>query len=75
MAGMEANVLDFEGRLDLEPGDARALDWVVASIPPLPLEGLQNPDVEKCNYTLRFRSCGLSRGHVQAHNVLLSFSR
>ena len=48
LAGMEANVLDFEGRLDLEPGDARALDWVVASIHHLPLEGLQNPDVEKC---------------------------
>ena len=50
LAGMEANVLDFEGRLDLEPGDARALDWVVASIHHLPLEGLQNPDVEKCTH-------------------------
>ena len=43
-------MLDFEGRLDLEPGDARALDWVVASIHHLPLEGLQNPDVEKCTH-------------------------
>ncbi len=42
--------VDFEGRLDLEPGDARALDWVVASIHHLPLEGLQNPDVEKCTH-------------------------
>lgn len=50
LAGMEANVLDFEGRLDLEPGDARALDWVVASIHHLPLEGLQNPNVEKCTH-------------------------
>ena len=32
LAGMEANVLDFEGRLDLEPGDARALDWVKENI-------------------------------------------
>ena len=48
LAGIEANVLDFEGHLDIEPRDIPRMDWVVASIHHLPLEGLQNPDVEKC---------------------------
>ena len=48
LAGIEANVLDFEGHLDIEPRDIPRMDWVVASIHHLPLEGLQDPDVEKC---------------------------
>ena len=45
LAGIEANVLDFEGHIDLEKKDGERLDWVVASIHHLPLEGLQKPDV------------------------------
>ena len=50
LAGIEANVLDFEGHIDLEKKDGERLDWVVASIHHLPLEGLQKPDVEKCTH-------------------------
>lgn len=32
LRGQETNVLDLEGNTDLEEGDSRALDWVVASI-------------------------------------------
>ena len=32
LAGIEANVLDFEGHLDIEPRDIPRMDWVVASI-------------------------------------------
>ena len=48
LAGIEANVLDFEGHLDIEPRDIPRMDWVVASIHRLGLPGLENPDVEKC---------------------------
>lgn len=49
LVGMETNVLDFEGHTDLGR-DADKLDWVVASIHHLPLEGLKNPDVEKSTH-------------------------
>ena len=48
LAGIEANVLDFNGNLDLDPNDSSRLDWVVASIHNIGLPGLENPDVEKC---------------------------
>ena len=48
LAGIEANVVDFDGTLDILPGDGEKLDWVVASIHHLPLEGLKDPVVEKC---------------------------
>lgn len=50
IAGIEVNVLDFEGNLDLEEKDAKRLDWVVASIHHLPLPGLEKPDVDKCTH-------------------------
>ena len=50
IAGIEANVLDFEGNIDLEPKDGERLDWVVASIHHLGLEGLKDPDVEKTTH-------------------------
>lgn len=50
LAGMEANVLDFEGTLDLTAKDGENLDWVVASIHHLPLENLKAPDVEKSTH-------------------------
>ena len=50
LGGIEANVLDFDGRLDIEPKDGERLDWVVASIHHLPLEGLRDPDVEKSTH-------------------------
>lgn len=50
IAGIEVNVLDFEGNIDLEPKDGERLDWVVASIHHLGLEGLKDPDVEKTTH-------------------------
>ena len=50
IVGIEANVVDFEGHLDIEPKDEPRLDWVVASIHHLPLEGLRDPDVEKTTH-------------------------
>ncbi len=48
VAGIEANVLDFQGNLDVEKQDIPKLDWIIASIHNLGLEGLRDPDVEKC---------------------------
>lgn len=48
IAGMEANVLDLKGTLDINDDERNKLDWVVASIHNLGLEGLKNPTVEKC---------------------------
>ena len=48
LAGIEADVIDFNGSLDLYPGDAAKLDWVVASIHDVGFEGIQNPDFDKC---------------------------
>ena len=47
-AGMEANVLDFSGALDIIDEERRRVDWVVASIHNIGLKGLKNPTVEKC---------------------------
>ncbi|WP_099205279.1 phosphatase [Scatolibacter rhodanostii] len=48
LAGIEADVIDFEGHLDLEPIDEERLDWVVASIHDVGFPGLENPDFDKC---------------------------
>ncbi len=48
LAGMEANVLDLEGTLDIPQRESEVLDWVVASVHSLTLEGLRDPTVEKC---------------------------
>lgn len=49
LAGMEANVSDFEGGLDVTPLECSKMDWIVASIHEgLRLEGLKDPTVEKC---------------------------
>ncbi len=49
LAGIEANVIDFNGTIDLDPIiDAPRLDWVVASIHDVGFEGILNPDIEKC---------------------------
>ena len=50
IAGIEANVLDFEGTLDVDKKDEERLDWIVASIHHLGLDGLKDPDVEKCTH-------------------------
>lgn len=47
LCGMETNVLDFEGHIELQPTEAKALDWIVASIHDINLEGLENPNIEK----------------------------
>ena len=48
LAGMEANVLDFSGALDIIDEERRRMDWVVASIHNIGLKGLENPTAEKC---------------------------
>lgn len=48
LAGMETNVLDFKGTLDINERERETLDWVVASIHALDVPGLKNPTVEKC---------------------------
>ena len=51
--GVEANVLDFEGTLDIDTGTADErkqmdkLDWIVASIHEIPGIHLENPTLEK----------------------------
>lgn len=48
LAGMEANVLDFSGTLDISDIERQRMDWVVASIHNIGLPGLENPTVDKC---------------------------
>lgn len=48
LAGMEANVIDLNGTLDLEPWIGERLNWVVASIHDIGYPGLENPTLEKC---------------------------
>lgn len=48
LSGIEVNVTDFEGNTDLEDSDPFEIDWVVASVHNIGLEGLKNPTVEKC---------------------------
>lgn len=67
LAGIEANVLDFDGSLDIEPGDEKKLDWVVASIHHLGLEGLKDPDVEKSTH-LWLQVAKDPRVHVIGHS-------
>lgn len=47
IAGIEANVLDFDGNLDLDPKDYENLDWVIASIHNIKGLDLKDPDIEK----------------------------
>ena len=46
LAGIEANICDYNGNLDVEPGLQQQLDWVVASLHTITIEG--EADVEKC---------------------------
>lgn len=46
--GVEGNVIDFDGTLDVPEMDLTRLDWMVASIHNIGLEGLKNPDIDKC---------------------------
>lgn len=48
ISGMEANVIDFEGTLDVSQKEMQDVDWVIASIHNLDLPGLKNPTVEQC---------------------------
>lgn len=50
LAGIEANIFDFDGNIDLDERDAANLDWVVASVHHIGLPGLQDPTVEKCTH-------------------------
>ena len=45
--GIEANVIDFNGTLDIEYEDYKNIDWVVASIHEIPGIHLDNPTVGK----------------------------
>lgn len=44
--GMEANIIDFNGRLDDK--EAKRLDLIIASIHDIPGLELEKPDIEKC---------------------------
>ena len=46
LRGIEANICDFEGNIDVEDRLQKSLDWIVASMHTLTLEG--EPDIEKC---------------------------
>ena len=46
--GLEANVIDLNGTLDINETERRDVNWLVASIHNLGLPGLENPTVEKC---------------------------
>lgn len=46
LAGIEANICDYKGNLDVEPELQNKLDWIVASMHTLTLDG--KPSVEKC---------------------------
>ncbi len=48
LAGMETNVLDLKGTLDIDDNERGRMDWVVASIHDLGLPGLEDPTVERC---------------------------
>ncbi len=48
LTGMETNVIDLNGTLDIDETERARLDWVVASIHDLGLPGLENPTVERC---------------------------
>ncbi len=50
IVGAEANIMDFEGSLDMTPEELDKLDWVVASIHHLGQEGLKEPDEEKSTH-------------------------
>lgn len=47
--GVEGNIVDFDGNIDVSEWDLNRLDWIVASIHNIPFEGfnLKNPDIEK----------------------------
>ena len=55
IAGMEANVIDLNGTLDINETERRDVNWLVASIHNLGLPGLENPTVEKCSGSPEFR--------------------
>lgn len=48
LVGIEANVIDFKGTIDVNESDIPYLDWVVASIHDIGIKGLENPSIEKC---------------------------
>lgn len=50
LAGIEANVMDFEGTLDVEAADVPRMNWIVASIHHLGQRGLEDPDIEKSTH-------------------------
>lgn len=50
IVGIEANIMDFEGGLDVWEDGFENLDWAVASIHHMGQEGLKNPDEEKSTH-------------------------
>lgn len=46
LKGIEANIIDFNGNIDVEPSLQKSLDWIVASMHTLTLKG--KPSVDKC---------------------------
>lgn len=48
LVGIEANVIDFNGTIDVNSSDIPYLDWVVASIHDIGIKELEDSTVEKC---------------------------
>lgn len=49
LTGIEANICNYEGGLDVEPKLQASLDWIVASLHTITIDG--EPDFEKCTNT------------------------
>lgn len=67
LAGMEANVVDLDGTLDLVPEVGKRLNWGIASIHDIGYAGLQNPTVEACT-NLWMNVAGNPYIHVIGHS-------
>lgn len=67
LAGIEANITDFYGTLDIASNDAPKMDWIVASIHHLGLAGLENPDWDKSTH-LWLQVAKDPRVHVIGHS-------
>lgn len=67
IVGIEANIMDFEGTLDVSEEEFNCLDWGVASIHHLGQEGLKDPDPEKSTH-LWLQVAKNPNIHVIAHS-------
>lgn len=65
LKGMEANIIDFDGKLDASDELLKKLDWVVASMHTITLFG--EPSIEKCTQAY-LAMCDNPNVHVLGHS-------